>query len=78
MPYKKPEGNVQVIGSTRSSVEEAMNEIECVLATQKQRLTHFISIPVNDTGISEKFLQFKVKTKNTLRGIQRVLFSFYN
>lgn len=71
MPYKKPEGNIRVFGSTRSSVEAAMNEIENMLALQRRRLTHFLSIPINDNGIVEKFIQFKVQTKR-----QRFLFTF--
>lgn len=63
MPYKKPEGKIQVFGSTRSSVQAAMNEIETMLALQRRRLTHFLSIPINDKGIVEQFIQFKVKTK---------------
>lgn len=64
MPYKKPEGNIRVFGPTRSAVEAAMNEIENMLTLQRRRLTHFLSIPINDKGIVEKFIQFKVKKQN--------------
>lgn len=64
MPYKKPfEGKIQIEGSDRLSVESALKEIESIIAQQRRRLTHFLSIPINDKGIIDKFIEFKVITK---------------
>lgn len=65
MPYKKPSSdeNIQVCGSTRSSVESAISEIENIIAQQQRRHTHFLSIPIHDEGIVAKFVQFKVNTE---------------
>lgn len=40
-----------------------MNESENVIAQQRPRLTHFLSIPINDENIVEKFMDFKVRLK---------------
>lgn len=66
IPYKKPKEDIEVVGSTRSSVETALKEIENIVAQQKQRLTHFLSIPINDPGILVKFNQFKVRIETQL------------
>lgn len=54
------DGHIEICGSTRSAVESAMKEIEKLAAQKQRRLTHFLSIPINNKGIVEKFSQFKV------------------
>lgn len=61
MPYTKPGATIQIFGPTLSSVESARNEIENIIALQRRRYTHFISIPIDDEGVVEKFIQFKVR-----------------
>lgn len=61
MPYTKPDATIQIIGSTFSSVESARDEIENIIALQRRRHTHFLSVPITDKGVVEKFIQFKVE-----------------
>lgn len=54
------------IGSAHSSLQSAMNENDDLVAQQKPRLTHFLSIPINNENVVERFKNFKVRFKADL------------
>ncbi|XP_051474037.1 activating signal cointegrator 1 complex subunit 1 [Apus apus] len=61
IPKPGVEGEIVITGQHRSGVASARTRIDVLLDSfrKKQPFTHFLSFPLNQPAIQEKFLQFK-------------------
>ncbi|XP_039562661.1 activating signal cointegrator 1 complex subunit 1 isoform X2 [Passer montanus] len=61
IPKPGVEGEIVIMGQQRSGVTSARTRIDVLLDSfrKKQPFTHFLSLPLNQPAIQEKFLQFK-------------------
>lgn len=60
IPGRGHEEIVEVLGSSRSSVSLARCRIEKIVSEHKPKFTHFLSVPITNEFIIEKFVEFKV------------------
>ncbi|XP_064285896.1 activating signal cointegrator 1 complex subunit 1 isoform X2 [Passer domesticus] len=61
IPKPGVEGEIVITGQQRSGVTSARTRIDVLLDSfrKRQPFTHFLSLPLNQPAIQEKFLQFK-------------------
>ncbi|GBL96571.1 Activating signal cointegrator 1 complex subunit 1 [Araneus ventricosus] len=77
---KDDEADITITGKSISSVVKAYHRIENIVEDMRWRFaeyTHFISIPMNDENIAEKYLNFKNDVLRTCRGSRGISESIF-
>ncbi|XP_029383116.1 activating signal cointegrator 1 complex subunit 1 isoform X2 [Echeneis naucrates] len=61
IPKQGVEGQIVITGAHKAAVLSAVTRVEVLIESfrRKQPFTHFLSIPLNDPKIQERFLKFK-------------------
>ncbi|GFU25806.1 activating signal cointegrator 1 complex subunit 1 [Nephila pilipes] len=71
------EDDITITGCNRSCVAKAYTKIYNIVQDmrwKKMKFTHFISIPINDQSIQDKFLSFQKDVLRNCRGVNENLF----
>lgn len=79
IPRHGQDGDVTILGGTEASVKAARRRINIIVMSSrmKQRSTHFISIPMNNSEIMQRFEEFKVSVLRECgqsRGLEESIF----